>query len=185
MSIGVRAARLGDEDALGAVHVAAWQAAYRGIMPSAYLDGLDPAERAAMWARFFEAQGADQELRVVAVDGVVVGFACFGRCRDEGAEADAELYAINLHPDHWGRGLGRRLLADVTDRLTAHGSSAVLWVVPENLRARSLYESAGWADDDARRQEDVLGAQVVEMRYCHPLGGPPKGRAWPGRGSDS
>ncbi|MHB1536011.1 MAG: hypothetical protein ACYC1D_15655 [Acidimicrobiales bacterium] len=36
----------GDEDAVAAVHVWSWQTAYRGLVPSEYLDSLNPAERA-------------------------------------------------------------------------------------------------------------------------------------------
>jgi GNAT superfamily N-acetyltransferase len=168
MDVELRAATPADVDALGAVHVAAWQAAYRGMMPDAYLDGLDPAARSAMWAEFFEVRPTDRELRVVVDDRAVVGFACFGCCRDADTPADAELHAINLHPDSWGRGLGRLLLADVTGRLAGYGSSAVLWVVDGNTRARGLYESSGWVDDGDRREAEVLGVRVPEVRYRHP-----------------
>lgn len=76
-----------------------------------------------------------------------------------------ELYSINLDPDHWGRGLGRELLSEVTHELAAFGAAAVLWVVPENMRARALDEPAGWADDGGRRHHEVLGARVDETRY--------------------
>jgi len=169
MDVEVRTATPGDVDALGVIHVAAWRTAYRGMMPDAYLDGLDTAARSAMWAQFFEARPTDRELRVVVNDGAVVGFACFGCCRDAESPSDAELHAINLHPDAWGRGLGRLLLADVTDRLSAYGSTAVLWVVTGNTRARGLYESSGWFDDGVSREAEVLGARVPEVRYRRPL----------------
>jgi hypothetical protein len=73
----VRPAAPDDVDALGQIHVRAWQAAYRGVMPDAYLDALDPGERAAMWARFFEHGADDRRLRVIVDDDIVVGFACF------------------------------------------------------------------------------------------------------------
>jgi len=49
--------------------------------------------------------------------------------------------------------------------LAAFGDAAVLWVVPENVRARAPYESAGWGDDGGRRHDEVLGARVDETRY--------------------
>lgn len=45
----VRVAREADAEALARVHVDSWRAAYQGLMPQEYLDGLDPAERAAQW----------------------------------------------------------------------------------------------------------------------------------------
>jgi ribosomal protein S18 acetylase RimI-like enzyme len=136
-----------------------------GEMPDEYLDGLDPRDRAAMWARFLDEPHPDQRLHVVTVDDRVVGFACFGTCPDGEDAPLGELYAINFDPDHWGCGLGRKLLAEVTHELADFGDAAVLWVVPENVRARGLYESAGWVDDGGRRHDEELGARVDEMRY--------------------
>lgn len=134
-------------------------------MPDAYLDGLDAGERAEMWTQFLERNPADQRLWVVTDDGAVAGFACFGATRDASDTTAAELYAINLDPAYWGRGLGRALLVAATEQLRSFGSSAHLWVVPANARARSLYESAGWVDDGGRRSDDVQGVRVDEMRY--------------------
>jgi ribosomal protein S18 acetylase RimI-like enzyme len=165
MNVAIRDARPDDVSELGRVHVRAWQAAYHGVMPDEYLDGLIPADRAAMWARFFERAQPDRRLTVVTVDDRVVGFACFGSCPTSAEVPLGELFAINLDPEHWGRGLGRTLLLEVTRQLVAFGEEAVLWVVPENARARGLYESAGWIDDGGRRHDEVLGAHVNEVRY--------------------
>ena len=45
----VRRATQGDATALAQVHVAAWQAAYRGVMTDAFLDGLDVRQWAERW----------------------------------------------------------------------------------------------------------------------------------------
>ena len=47
----IRAARVGDAAQIAVVHVRSWQGAYRGLLPQAYLDGLDPAERVGRWER--------------------------------------------------------------------------------------------------------------------------------------
>ena len=147
---------------MGRAHVRAWQAAYRGVMPDEYLDGLSVEDRSAMWRRQI-AQGTDGLLVAVA-DGAVVGFAAFGACRDD--DDVGELYAINLDPDAWGRGFGRELLEAATASLADMGfSELVLWVVPENQRARRLYEAAGWQDDGMTRSDQVLGVTVRDMRY--------------------
>lgn len=76
------------------------------------------------------------------------------------------VFGINLDPAAWGRGLGRRLLSVSIDLLRVIGyHEAVLWVVPENARARRLYSSAGWAADGAERQDEILGAVVTDIRY--------------------
>jgi hypothetical protein len=57
-------------------------------------------------------------------------------------------------------------LSVATERLGALGHvEAVLWVVPNNQRARRLYESEGWSDDNLRRDDEVFGVAVSQMRY--------------------
>jgi RimJ/RimL family protein N-acetyltransferase len=151
---------------MGRAHVRAWQAAYRSIMPDDYLDGLSADDRASMWRRHIETGGGDGLLVIVADDDVA-GFAAFGQCHDGNGAAEAgQLHAINLDPAVWGKGLGRALLRAATDELARQGfTRLVLWVVPENERARRLYESEGWTTDGTTRDEEVLGVAVTELRY--------------------
>ena len=53
-----------------------------------------------------------------------------------------------------------------TEALSIRGyDEAVLWVIPENARARALYESEEWIADGASQSEEVLGVAVREIRY--------------------
>jgi ribosomal protein S18 acetylase RimI-like enzyme len=168
----IRPAELDDSDAIGNVHVRAWQGAYRGVMPDEYLDGLRAEDRATMWRGYFAVPRPDHQLTVVVHAGEVVGFAASGPEAGESARSDVgELYAINLDPSSWGKGFGRALLREVTEALATAGyGSAVLWVAPQNTRARSLYESEGWIDDDSAKEQEVLGVTVSEIRYRRALG---------------
>jgi RimJ/RimL family protein N-acetyltransferase len=162
----IRPAVAADADAIGSVQVRAWQSTYRGVMPDDYLDGLQATERADGWRRFLVAVPAGEEMFVVADEGRVVGFALVGPEHGGDTPEVGELYAINLDPDVWRRGLGRVLLRRATDRLVRFGyGEAVLWVVPDNQRARAFYESEGWTDDGVRRDDEVYGVVVPEMRY--------------------
>ena len=153
-------------------HVRAWQAAYRGVMPDEYLDALSTEERASMW-RDRIARVDLPPLLVAETGGAVVGFAAYGRERPSSeARGAGELYAMNLDPGHWGKGIGRLLLRHVMDALRSLGyEEAILWVAPQNVRARSLYESEGWRADGAVADEEVLGVTVTEMRYRTELHG--------------
>jgi ribosomal protein S18 acetylase RimI-like enzyme len=94
----------------------------------------------------------------------VVGFVSVGACRE--ADADGELFAIYVDPDHWGSGLGRELIAAGEERLRDLGlEDSVLWVLEDNPRARRLYERAGWRTDGGRRLVTFLGVEVSEVRY--------------------
>jgi GNAT superfamily N-acetyltransferase len=158
---------------MGNIHVRAWQAAHRGLMPNDYLDALAPEDRATMWAHSLASPLPGQLLFVVEDDGTVRGFAAAGPEASQADETDsAELYAINLDPSSWGRGLGRLLLTAVERTLAAVGyTQAVLWVLPANHRAIRLYETAGWTEGGEERQAEVLGVRVVEVPYRRELAG--------------
>ena len=108
---------------------------------------------------------------VAAVADKVVGFAAFGAEQAPTSPPSCgQLYAMNLDPDYWGHGIGRVLLHRVTEALLAMGyEAAVLWVVPENQRARALYESEGWVADGGLATEEILGVTVTDIRYRKPL----------------
>jgi ribosomal protein S18 acetylase RimI-like enzyme len=154
------------EDALGAarVHVRSWQSAYRGLIDQEYLDSLEPE----VWARryTFGRRGL-QPSTLVAVDGsTICGLVTTGLCRDQDLPNFGELLAIYVDPEHVGTGVGRLLMAAARERLRHRGvTSAVLWVLDGNLRARRFYERDGWGFDGARRTETYGNASVHELRY--------------------
>ena len=159
-----------DAPAVGEVHVRAWQAAYRGVMPDDYLDGLRAEDRADMWRRGVD-EGWPGQRDVIEADGRVAGFAAYGPERAGDESARGELYAINLDPEFWRQGLGRQLIRHVTAELTSLGfTRAVLWVEATNDRARRFYEVEGWSyDPGSDRVDTIQDAQVDEVRYVRDL----------------
>jgi GNAT superfamily N-acetyltransferase len=163
--VTVRPARLADAPAMGRVHVRAWQAAYRGQMPQAYLDGLRAEDRAAYWAGALRRDDLRGTILVAERDGEVIGFAVVGPAREPAGAG--ELYAINLDPANWGTGAGRALLEAAQAELGRLGfADMVLWVLTGNARARRFYEIAGWVAEDAERTDEVFGVTVTEVRYA-------------------
>jgi hypothetical protein len=64
MAISLRPAVPGDSLAVARIHVRAWQTAYRGLLPDAYLDGLRAEDRAARgWSSSSETPGARESRR--------------------------------------------------------------------------------------------------------------------------
>ncbi len=164
----VRTARPSDAAAMGALVVRAWQAAYRGLMPDDYLDGLTVDDRTDQWTRVLTRELDPPRAVFVAVDdhdGRVVGFVAIGGEMDVADATRGEVYALNVDPDRWGRGVGRALLAAGCGHL--HG--AVLWVHRDNARACRFFRAAGWRADGAERRVDALGVEVPVVRYHHSL----------------
>jgi len=163
---------------LARVHVAAWQAAYRGVMTDAFLDGLDVEQWADRWRQTLSGTRAPSHTPevVLVVEGDVglpVGFAMTGPERPLSPQSGSrgELWAINVAPEAWGRGLGRLLLTAGERALADTGHrEAVLWVVAANARAHRFYERAGWQADGVEKREAFPGFEVHEVRYVTRLG---------------
>lgn len=170
MTVEVRPALPGDVNALAVAHVAAWQVGYRGLMPQEYLDGLEVGERAGLWTDRLATPGEGPRTLVGTVDDEVVGFSVFGPARDAESGNDGELYALNVHPDHWSAGAGSALLVASQAGLANLGHvTATLWVVSGNVRARRFYERHGWTVEPVERDDKLPGLTVPAVRYARRL----------------
>lgn len=150
----LRAAVTDDALAVARIHVRAWQAGYRGLLPAAYLDGLRAEDRAARYT-FDRLDGP--RTTVAVVDGAIAGFATI--------HGD-ELSALHVDPDAWRRGIGSALIARARADLAAAGVvEAHLWLLVGNTRAQRFYERDGWTSDGTRRSDIVWGAQVDELQF--------------------
>ncbi|MFF5727646.1 GNAT family N-acetyltransferase [[Kitasatospora] papulosa] len=172
--VRVRDMTLADCAAVAEIRVRGWQRAYAGLIPSAYLNAMDPAQDAERRRTYLMAEGGPVNLVTEAPDAEVTGWACYGTCRDGDARpASAELYAIYVRPDRVGAGIGRSLLGEVTARALSAGFDEItLWVLKENVRARHFYDRAGFRADGAEETFEAGGALVLEVRYVRPLGPP-------------
>lgn len=167
----IRPAVAQDAARIAEVHVRSWQAAYRGLMPQDYLDGLDPADRLPRWQRQLSGPASHE---VLVADGShgICGFSAFGPTRDQGQDASqvSEIRAIYLAPEVFGTGVGRQLMAASVERLAAAGYALVtLWVLDSNARARRFYEIAGFRADGAVMADDRAGVRLEEVRYSRSL----------------
>ena len=78
---------------------------------------------------------------------------------------EATVRHLAVRPDHWGRGLASAAIHEAVHVMAARGTtSASLWCLVENHRARRLYEYLGWRPT-ADRQEAPWPPHPAEMRY--------------------
>ena len=170
--VTIRRATVQDAPALDRLNIRVVQAAYGGQLPNECLTGRRPEEQVAGWERGLRRDRARDPVLVAQQDDRVVGFAVVGPAQDP--EGAGELYAITVDPDHWGTGVGRALLAAAQAELARLGyAQAVLWVLPDNARARRFYQVAGWTTDGTQRTTEVRGVVVAEVRYRRRLQGLP------------
>lgn len=160
----VRPATLDDLDAIVAVHVAGFRAGNVPHLPPEQAGRLTEERAAAVWDSTIAEPPPGGAVLVAQDDRRVVGVALAARARDDDvAEDTGEVYALYVDPESWGAGHGRALDAAARAHLKARlFTSAVLWVLEANQRARRFYEDCGWQADGSRREH--AGATAVRYR---------------------
>ena len=106
----------------------------------------DPLDRRLAAARRIFEEDETRPFLAEDGNGTVIGVLTIG---------DDELYAIYVHPDHWGTGVGQLLLERAEAELATTCAAASLTCMVENARARRFYERNGWQ----------LGETVVEPHF--------------------
>lgn len=164
----VRRASTADAHAIARISVLGWQTAYRGFLPEDFLAGLSVEPRAVAWETRLDSEAGDDAPAWVAVrDGRVAGYLSSGPRRDDDAPLGAaEVYSIYVLPEEWRSGAGSALLNAATAHwLERDVTTLLLWFFEANSAARAFYEAMGWRPDGARREIDLDGFSVWEVRY--------------------
>ncbi|RLP81287.1 GNAT family N-acetyltransferase [Micromonospora sp. BL4] len=161
--------RFGDQqDVVGIarVHLATRQATYRGLLPDEVLDAMTPESLTAWWHEYLPQAPEPNKLLVADVDGTPQGFAFLQKAGQRG-----EVFAIHVHPQAQGQGVGRRLMEQGLAVLRSWGCDrALLWVLADNHGAQGFYRKLGWTPiPEGSRVEDIDGALVAEVSYELPL----------------
>ena len=169
----VRTAKASDAAAIAALQVRSWQAAYRDIVPDAFLDDLAEDAWLERWTEQLAAAGGEgihQLVSTDAGDGPPRAVAACGPAMKPAAELTGQLYVLYADPPSWGRGHGGALLRRVHELLAADGhAGALLWVAAHNDRSIEFYEHHGWTKDGETQLEKVAGAIFEEVRMVREL----------------
>lgn len=107
---------------------------------------FDIAPRTLAEQRTYLAERSGAHAVIVACDGpTVVGFAALSPWRSKAAYSTSVEDSVYVHPDHQGRGVGRRLLAELVSVATAHGFHAVFArIVGGHEASIRLHEALGF-----------------------------------------
>ena len=156
--IEVRDAVIDDADAIATAHIDGWRVGYRGVVPDEYLDAEEFATSSSRPVAGVDLAVGHRfaAVRRRPIHERVVGFGHAGP--EEMADRHTattpstprpdrrgEIYGFYLHPSAWGSGSAGALMSRCEEFLRDEGfTSAVLWVLRDNPRARAFYEKAGW-----------------------------------------
>lgn len=142
--VSIRRATPGDAPAIARVRVDSWRTTYRGMIPDAYLDGMQVDASTALWDRVLNA-GVNTTCVFVAVHETdVVGFSCGNRLAPPKHGYDAELAAVYLRREFQRAGLGRQLVGAVAEAQREVGATGLItWVIAGNKPAREFYQRLG------------------------------------------
>lgn len=163
----VRHARGLDAEAVAAAHVEAWKVAYPGLVDQGYLDRLEAKDHVQGWRRRIYSRELGTTQVALDPQGYVIGFVSHGPSRDPDTEGAGELYSLHVHPDHWGRGVGKALFDACVRALRQQGYRELhLWVMENDPRAIGFYRGRGLSPDGAyKRDEPDDGVRLDLARY--------------------
>jgi GNAT superfamily N-acetyltransferase len=165
----IRRASPGDAIGLARVHVAAWRDTYAGVLPSRYLIEMSSDDHAGRWRRFLSRHNRNHGTFVAEdpYDGIVGYGSCGPNRSPDLAGVAGEVHALYVDPMAQGQGLGRQLMAAMTDDLlTRRHRSLCVWVLTDNP-ARWFYAHMGGrlAAEEAIR---FAGADLRQLAYIWP-----------------
>jgi ribosomal protein S18 acetylase RimI-like enzyme len=141
-----------DASVVAEYHHRCWVLAFSSLLEPGVVAALDPKRRLWLFERWFAPDQDEVSTVVAEVDGAVVGHTTVG---------GHEVIHLFVDPDHWGRGIGRLLLAEAERLLTEAGvAQAELHTMVGNTPALELYDRAGWTLTDR-----IVHSEMEDVAY--------------------
>lgn len=161
-SVTIRLARPDDAPAMAEVHVCSWLAAYKDIIPEAFMAQKN-AERPALYKRVITKENTNSY--VIEREGKIIGIMRVAPPQDTDLNDNAyELHYLYLHPAVFRLGIGTAAMSFAC-RLAKNldKTTLVLWVAAENAAAIGFYKACGFSPDGRTKTHDY-GKAVESIR---------------------
>jgi len=163
--VTIRPGRSEDAYGIAAVHSASWRATYRGIVPQATLDGMEPEKTVERWQ---SAMAGPAQMLVAEEHDKIIGFMVYGEAREPSFGYAGELYAAYFLPEAMGKGLGTELIKIVVQDLAVRNlNDMIVWVMEANERGCRFYEKllGGSIVPNSRQSFEIDGTTIFEIAY--------------------
>ncbi|MCH7229567.1 GNAT family N-acetyltransferase [Glycomyces sp. L485] len=170
----IRTAGPADADEIVHVKNASWRAAYSGLIDDNVLAGLsdEPSEAFVMnlsspppfWLTLVAERGPD------VIGSVTVGRDTRESTKDETSPGSpGEVWMLYVHPDRWGKGVGRALMREAHKALNEFALSPIrVWVLDSNEVGLRFYEQYGFVRDGERSTHEMNGSDYPIVRLTLP-----------------
>lgn len=137
-----REASIFDIPEIVTVHIESWQKSFAGIVPQKFLDSMSPTRREKAFKQNF-GEGFYKMLVAESRRHGIIGFADFGKAKDESLGFEAELYAIYFMPEFQRRGIGGKLFEKSRQELVKAGFRSMYLEALEVSPYKSFYNKMG------------------------------------------
>lgn len=154
--IVIREATIDDAEQKGRVHYKSWIETYTGLMSDEYLDKMK-VENCINIARKYP-----ENTLVAQINNEIVGFACYGQCKDTDMNDYGEIIAIYILKDYQKQGIGKMLMEACMNKLDCY-NKICLWVLNTNYNAIGFYKKFGFQFNGDEKRE-VLVTPITELR---------------------
>lgn len=171
MEVTIRNATPQDAKGIAVIHVKTWQCAYKDQISDVYLNSLDIEQRTEGWKKELENPYKGSYYLVAEMDNQIVGWCTGGINRDEDASKETgEVYAIYMHPNFIGKGIGSKLMERMIALLKKDGyKNATLWVLNTNTKTKEWYKKNGWTEEGKIKTDKRPNLELHEVRYIKKL----------------
>lgn len=153
-----------DGDAIGQIHAASWRAAYADFFsPDFFAQAL--RRRRHRWQAVLAEQPRNTCLLATA-HGRPLAFSYFGPSSPE--PGTVEVFGFYGHPDGWGTGVARALMASTLTAIRERGAHYVhLWTLRDTPRSRRFYTKHGFTESGVVRDFDYGdGNPLPQVEYA-------------------
>ena len=160
--MNIREYRESDRQEIAKIYTGNWQKTYRGLLPDAFLEKMNPEDAAVKWNDYVRIPG--QGIFVAEESGTVAGFAAYRP--DENDEHALYLDSLHVAEEMRGQGTGTALIRTV-GRYAANNNYVrmTIRIVRGNDAARALYCKLGavhvrcftdWFGDTPSDSEELI-----------------------------
>lgn len=159
----IRSATKEDASAISEVFALSWKKAYRGMVSQHYLDHL----ALDFWEKTLseELKSGAVNAKVALEEGKIIGCIVYRKSRIKALPDYVEIQAVYVHPDKIRKGYGQALLDSVLRTIKSMGyESCYLWVLLQNIAARSFYEKNGFVGTKDYCKVMLEGQELIDER---------------------